>query len=73
MMNAIKSNSQRDKKEKLIWALVVYTGLIKQTHMKEKVGVAPSSIARWKECYELELKLLDGVFSLLAQEQDKVD
>ena len=64
---ANKTNKKRsyDEKERLIWGLVVYAGLLKQADMP-KLGIPANTAGNWKKRYTQEIQLLEGIVDLLV-------
>ena len=67
MTNNKNSKQTYDEKERLIWGLVVYAGLLKQAGMP-KVGIPANTAGNWKKRYTHELQLLEGIIDLLVSD-----
>ena len=64
MTNNKNSKQTYDEKERLIWGLVVYAGLLKQADMP-RVGIPANTAGNWKRRYEKEIHLIAGITDLL--------
>jgi|GEM_PF-2797612 len=53
-----------DEKERLLWGLIVYAGLLKQADMP-LLGIPANTAGNWKKKYEKDLYLLNGMIDLL--------
>lgn len=67
MTNNKNSKQTYDEKERLIWGLVVYAGLLKQADMP-KLGIPANTVGNWKKRYTYELQLLEGIVELLVSD-----
>lgn len=61
---ANKKKKSYDERERLIWGLIVYAGLLKQADMP-LLGIPANTVGNWKKKYEKELYLLNGMIDLL--------
>lgn len=68
MANVKNTKQTYDEKERLIWGLVVYTGLLKQADMR-KIGIPGNTVGNWKSKYENEIAMLDGISELLLKKE----
>ncbi len=66
MANSKNYKNTYDERERLIWGLVIYAGLLKQADMP-KVGIPSNTAGNWKKKFETELRLLAGLVELLAE------
>lgn len=69
MANMKNTKQTYDEKERLIWGLVVYAGLLKQADMP-KVGIPANTAGNWKKRYINEIQLLEGIINLLIDEEN---